>query len=331
MLQDKRFIYGLVLVLLLAFPFILRTDYWKNLLVLAVIFAMLTLSLDIIISGMGQFSLGHNAFFAIGAYTSSLLFLRLGVTPFLGFLAALASAGLAGLLVGYIALRATRGVYLAVVTLGFSVILYMVARYFIDFTGGTWGITDIPPPVIAIPGLPEIVFKSETSYYYLALAFLFVVMYVIYRWQRSRFGRAAAALRENEMLAKSTGVSPSRLYTMAFVLAAAIAGLSGALYAHWVYYVSPTLFGIFYMFKLLIMLFVGGVGTIGGPVLGALIFTLLPEWLPTSEVVDFFIFGIILLISILFMPQGVYPSLRSLGKNFIGRLSRSRKAEIVDK
>jgi len=330
-LQDKRFTYGLLLALLIVFPFILKTDYWRNLLVLAVIFTMLTLSLDIIISGMGQFSLGHQAFFAIGAYTSSLLSLRLGVTPFLGFLAASVTAALAGFLVGYVALRSTRGVYLAIVTLGFSVILYMVARYFIGFTGGTWGLADIPPPVIAIPGLPEIVFKSETSYYYLALVLLFVAMYVISKWQRSRFGRAVAALRENEMLAKSTGVSPGRLYTMAFALAAAIAGLSGALYSHWVYYVSPTLFGIFYMFKLLVMLFVGGVGTMGGPLLGALIFTLLPEWLPTSEAVDFFIFGIILLIIILFMPQGVYPSLRSLGKNFTRRFSESRKAEIVDK
>lgn len=331
MLQDKRFTYGLLLALGIAFPFFLRTDYWRDLLVLAVIFAILTLSLDIIISGMGQFSLGHQAFFAIGAYTSSLLSLRLGVAPFLSFLAAFASAALAGLLVGYIALRSTRGVYLAIVTLGFSVIMFVVVRYFKDFTGGSWGITDIPPPVIAIPGLPEIVFKSEFSYYYLALVFLIVTIYLISRWQRSRFGRAAAALRESEMLAKSTGVPAVRLYAMTFGLAAAIAGLSGALYAHYLHYVSPMLFGIFYLFKLLVMLFVGGVGTMGGPVLGAVIFTLVPEMFPTSEEVDFLIFGIILLITIVFMPQGIYPALRSLGKIFTQRFSRARKAEIVDK
>ena len=331
MLQDKRFAYGLLLALVIALPFIFRTDFLRSLLVLMVIFAMLTLSLDIIVSGMGQFSFGHQAFFAIGAYTSALLSLKLGVTPFVGFLAAFAFAGLAGLLIGYVALRATRGVYLAIVTLGFSVILQRVTRYFRDFTGGPWGLTEIPPPVIAIPNLPEIVIKSELSYYFLAVAFLFLTIYLISRWQRSRFGRAVATLRENEMLARSIGIPPVRLYTMAFALAAAIAGLSGALYTHYLHYVSPALFGIYYILILLVTLFVGGVGTMGGPVLGAFIFTFVPELLPTSEEVDLFIFGAILVIFILFMPRGVYPALRSLGENLAQKLSRSRKAEIVNK
>ncbi|MCK4790440.1 MAG: branched-chain amino acid ABC transporter permease [Desulfobacteraceae bacterium] len=330
-MQDKRFAYGLLLALAIALPFIFRTDFLRSLLVLGVIFAMLTLSLDIIVSGMGQFSFGHQAFFAIGAYTSALLSVKLGVTPFVGFLAAFAFTGLVGLLVGYVALRATRGVYLAIVTLGFSVILSRLVRYFREFTRGTWGIPNIPPPVIAIPNLPEIVIKSELSYYFLALAFLFLTMYLISKWQRSRFGRAVATLGENEMLARSIGIAPVRLYTMAFVLATAIAGLSGALYAHYLHHVSPALFELPYMVMLLVILFVGGVGTMGGPVLGAFIFTFVPELLPTSDEVDLFIFGAMLLIFILFMPRGIYPPLRSLGKNFIRRLSRSRKTEIVNK
>jgi len=138
-LQDKRFAYGLLLVLFVAFPFILTTDFLRSLLVLGVIFAMLTLSLDIIVSGMGQFSFGHQAFFAIGAYTTTFLSVKLGVTPFVGFLAAFAFTGLVGLLVGYIALRAVRGVYLAIVTLGFTMILSRLVRYFREFTRGTWG------------------------------------------------------------------------------------------------------------------------------------------------------------------------------------------------
>jgi len=324
-LKDKRFTYGLLLALAIVFPFILRTAYWRDLLVLTVIFAILTLSLDIIVTDMGQFSLGHNAFFAIGAYSSALLSLKLGVPPLLCFLAASAFTALAGFLVGYVALRSTRGVYLAIVTLGFSVILYMVVRFFKDFTGGTWGIADVPAPVIAIPHLPELVFKSEISYYYLALVFLIITIYLINRWQRSRFGRAVAALRENEMLAKSTGIYPAKLYTMAFVLATAIAGLCGALYAHYLHYVYPMLFGMSYMFMLLVMLFTGGVGTMGGPMVGAFIFTFVPEWLPTSDEVDNLIFGVILLTFIIFMPQGVYPALRSLAKNLTQRLSIPKK------
>jgi branched-chain amino acid transport system permease protein len=118
---------------------------------------------------------------------------------------------------------------------------------------------------------------------------------------------------------------------MAFALATAIAGLSGALYAHYLQHVSPALFELPYMVMLLVILFVGGVGTMGGPVLGAFIFTFVPEWLPTSDEVDLFIFGAILLIFILFMPRGIYPSLRSLGENLAHRLLRFRKAEIVDK
>lgn len=317
MLRDKRFAYGLLLALAIALPLFLGTSYLRNLLVLTVIFAMLTLSLDIIVSGMGQFSFGHQAFFAIGAYTSAFLALRLGVTPLVGFLAAFVSSGLAGSAVGYVALRAVRGIYLAIVTLGFSVILFQVWSYFQDVTGGKTGLSDLPFPVIAFPHLPKIVFSSDLSYYYLALFFLLLTIYLINRWQCSRFGRAAASLRENEMLAKSIGISPLKVYTLTFVIATALAGLCGALYAHYVRFITPSLFGTEYIFILVMMLFVGGVGTMGGPVVGAIVYIFAIQFLPTTGAAKLVLLGAILLICILFMPQGIYVTLRSLGDKII--------------
>lgn len=322
----------LAIVIACALPFILRTDYNRSLLVLTVIFAIFTLSLDIIISGMGQFSFGHQALFAIGGYATGILTVHTGVSPFLGLLLAPIVSGIAGLFIGYVALRSTRGVYLAIITLGFTVILETLASYrnFRTFTGGTAGISQIPPPVIQLPGISHIVIKSETSYYYLALICLLLVIFIISRWQRSRFGRAVAALRENENLAKSIGISPVKLYTMAFVLASAIAGLAGALSAHYSHYVYPGLFDMNYILMPLVMLFVGGPGTFIGPILGSAIFTF--GSMPASSEISLLIFGIILLLFIRFMPHGVYSYLklgiRSLFERYVQGKNKER-AEVI--
>lgn len=324
MLQGNRVVFGVFLTIAVALPFIVGTDYLRNLLVIMLIFALLVLSLDLIVSGMGQFSFGHQSFFAIGAYTSTLLYLRLGIHPFLGFVAACVTAALAGSFIGYIALRSLRGVYLAIVTLGASVIMFQFARYFYGFTGGTSGLSDIARPVITVPGLLEISFESTLSYYYLTLGFLLVIIYIISRWKISRFGRAVAALRENEMLARSMGIPAVKLYTMTFVLAAGIAGLSGALYAHYLHYIHPNLFTLEYMLMQLVMLFVGGAGTVVGPIVGSFLFSFLREWLLTGTEIDYVIFGTLLLTFIIFMPQGIYPGLRSFGKHLYQRFSKFR-------
>lgn len=317
MLRGKCFGYLVIFALAIVAPFLLRGIFQRDLLVLSGIFAILALSLDIIMGGMGQYSFGHAAFFGIGAYTSALLSLKLGgASAWLGFLLAPVLAGAVGSIIGFVCLRTLRGIPLAIVTVGFAVVFLLIANNWWTVTGGPRGLLRIPHPSIAVPFLPEIVLRSDISHYYLVLAFLLLTMYLISRLRHSRFGRALASLRENEDLARSIGVSPIRYYTLGFTLATALAGLSGSLYAHHLTVVNPLLFSLYYMFIMLVMVIVGGSGTLGGPVLGAVIFVWVPPLMPVAKEYRLLIFGAILFAFVLFMPRGVYPGLISLWDRF---------------
>ncbi len=292
--------------------FVFTNAYNRGLLVLIVIYAVAGLSLDYIMGEMGQFSFGHAAFWGFGAYVSAKLALDLGISPWIGFLAAPVAAGLVGLLIGYIALRRTRGLELAIVTLGFGVLAWTVALRWRPVTGGPSGLRQVPPP--SIFGW-EI--RSELSYFYFALLVLLVIVFLLSRLRRSRFGRAVRSIHENEDLARSIGVAATKYYVFAFALACALVGFSGALYAHHFRFVNPNLLGLQYMFIFLITVLVGGVGTLWGPVLGATVFVLVSEWLRVLQEYRFVIFGAVLLLVVLFMPSGVFPALRKVARRAV--------------
>ena len=312
MFNRERLITPALLLIAIVLPFILRGDYFRHLLVMTCIFAVLALGLDIVMGYMGEISLGHAAFFGIGAYTSALLSLKLGMSVWLSWLVAILFTGIIGLLIGYISLSRTRGVPFAIVTFGFGLSLWLLCSNWYNLTRGFSGISRIPHPVLAIPGLPIVEFKSPFSYYYLVLTSLVITIYLIRRFLQCRFGRAVIALRENEDLASSVGVNPLRYYTIVFALSAALAGLSGAAFAHFVRFITPALLGMDYVFMMLIMVIVGGRGTIVGPVLGAAIFVLVPEWLRMVEQLRPVLLGIFFLLCIIFLPGGVYPGILSL-------------------
>ena len=303
---------AILLIIAVALPIILRGDYLRHLLVMSCIFAILALGLDIVLGYMGEISLGHSAFFGIGAYTSALLSLKLGISVWLSGIAAVAFVGILGFVIGYISLSRTRGVPFAIVTFGFGLVLWLLCSNWYDLTHGFSGISRIPPPVIDVPWMPGIELKSPFSYYYLVLAFLIISIYVIRRLLKSKFGRAIIALRENEDLARSVGINPLWYYTLAFALSAALAGGSGAAFAHFVRFITPDLLGMDYVFMMLIMVIVGGKGTTAGPVLGAVIFVLVPEWLRMVEQLRPVLLGIFFLLCIIFLPGGVYPGLAVL-------------------
>ncbi len=327
MLNQRRLIYLVLVALAFTAPLIFRSEFLRELLVLTAIFAILTLSLDLIMGHMGQFSFGHAAFWGLGAYTSALLNLNLDVSPWLGFPAAAAFTGAVGFIVGFVSLRSLRGFFLALVTLGFGSIVYLVVPA-LSFAGGPLGLFRIASPTIAIPGLPEVVLRSPLSYYYLVLGVLIFTVYLISRFLHSRFGKGLIALRENEWLATAVGVSPFRTYLVTFTLACALAGLSGALYAHYIRIVSPETLGLTYMFQILLMLLVGGMGTLGGPVLGAFIYIWGFQLLPELGEYRHMIFGAILLVVIVFMPKGAYPRLETLlDRIFVQRVWLTRRLE----
>lgn len=285
-------------------PFFWNGAYQRHLLVLFGIFAILALSLDIIVGYLGELSLGHAAFFAIGAYVSALLGVNFG-WPFWASLpvAALVS-GLAGVLVGIPSFR-VKGPYFAIVTLGFAQIIGLVINNSIDITRGPMGITKIPPPQIAVRFLPAIDFDTELTYYYLVLALVMLSIYLTQRLIASRSGRAVVAIRENDTLAQSVGIDVYRYKVFAFGVGTMLAGVSGAAYAHYVRVVTPHLADLYYMSNALIMVVVGGAASVNGALLGAFIFTILPEGLRIVDDARVVVFGVVLLLSIIYLPQGV--------------------------
>lgn len=317
-LKGKGFGYLVILALAIVAPLVLRNPFHIELLCVSLIFGILALSLDITIGGMGQLSFGHQAFFGLGAYMAAIIALGLGGGgAWLGLAGGVAFAGAVGFVIGFLCLRALRGIHLAIVTFGFAALMQIFANHLREITGGPRGLLFIPRPSIRIPFLPEMVLRSDLSYYYLVLAFLVLVIYLLGRFWHSRVGRAVASARENEQLASSIGISPFRYFVIAFTLACALGGLSGGLYAYHVGIVNPMLFGGYYIFIFILMVIIGGSGTMAGPVLGAFIVVWLPELMPLAEEYKFLIFGGILLAVIIFMRRGIYPSLVSLWDRFI--------------
>ncbi len=316
-----------ILAVALVAPLVLFTNaYNRGLLVLIVIYAVGGLSLDYIMGEMGQFSFGHAAFWGFGAYVSAKLALDLGISPWIGFLAAPLASGLVGLVIGYIALRRTRQLELAIVTLGFGVLAWTVALRWRPVTGGPSGLRQVPPPSI---GGWEI--RSELAYYYFAVLLLLLVVFLLSRLRQSRFGRAVRSIHENEDLAKSIGVPATKYYVYAFTFACALVGFSGAMYAHHFRFVNPNLLGLQYMFIFLIAVLVGGTGTLWGPVLGATIFVLVSEQLRALQEYRFVIFGLVLLFVVLFMPRGVFPELRRAAERLRERRMKRRAVSVVDR
>lgn len=316
-----------ILAVALVAPLVLFTNaYNRGLLVLIVIYAVGGLSLDYIMGEMGQFSFGHAAFWGFGAYVSAKLALDLGISPWIGFLAAPLASGLVGLVIGYIALRRTRQLELAIVTLGFGVLAWTVALRWRPVTGGPSGLRQVPPPSIAGWEI-----RSELAYYYFAVLLLLLVVFLLSRLRQSRFGRAVRSIHENEDLAKSIGVPATKYYVYAFTFACALVGFSGAMYAHHFRFVNPNLLGLQYMFIFLIAVLVGGTGTLWGPVLGATIFVLVSEQLRALQEYRFVIFGLVLLFVVLFMPRGVFPELRRAVERLRERRMNKKAVSVVDR
>lgn len=306
------------LILALIAPVIVTDPYHRHLLVLSGIFAILALSLDIPMGYLGELPLGHASFFGLGAYCSALLDVNFHLPFWVTLPAAGLFAGIMGFLIGLPSFR-VRGPYFAIVTLGFAVIVQLIVTNWISLTRGPMGITKISPPSFNLPYLHNLHFSSEFSYFYLVLATILFSIYLTRKLIHCRTGRAILAIRENETLALSIGVEVYYFKVLAFSLGTMLAGIAGSLYAHYFRVVTPDLVGLYYITIAIIMLIVGGTGSIGGAILGALIFTILPETLRVAQQLRLVIFGVILLISIIYLPQGVVRGLERLSVRIFNR------------
>ncbi len=305
---------GLVAVLLLILPGLVSDPYVLHIAIYVGINVMLVSGLNLLVGYMGLLSLGHGAFWGLGAYTSALLAVRLGVSFWLGLPAAGLLAALMSGLLGYLILR-VRGHRFVIITLAFQEIVRLVHYNWVGLTNGQNGLSGVPAPVLTVPGLLDVSFFPKEHFYYLVLALAALTVYACYRLINSHVGRALVAIRENENLAESVGVNTFAYSMLAFAVGAFFAGLAGSLYAHYSRYVSPDMFEFIHIVEMLIMVLMGGRGTIAGPVVGAVIFTALPEslrFVGLSPAAQWLTLGLILVLGILYIPEGIVPRVARL-------------------
>jgi branched-chain amino acid transport system permease protein len=286
--------------------------YHLHTLIMAGIFAVLALSLNLLLGYTGQLSLGHAAFFGIGAYATGLLTVKLEWSPWIGLLAAVVLPGAAGYVIGRLALK-LRGAYFVLLTISFAGCVSLVSVNWMDLTNGPLGLPGVPPLEIALPGLPALSLRTKGAFYYVVLAAVALSYVVCLGLIRSRVGRALVALRENEPLAASVGIDGTHYLVLAAVASAAMAGFGGGLYAHYTRFVSPEVFLFTYTVTMVIMVVAGGKGTLAGPVVGAVLFTVLPEALraATSWQWQMLLYGVLLVGVLFLMPEGIVPALRA--------------------
>lgn len=283
-----------------AAPLMTSNTYFHHVLALWMLFALLALSLNVIIGYIGELSFGHAAFFGLGAYASALLSMNFGLPAALGLVAAGIVAGLVGLVIGYVSLRIV-GPQFAILTLGFGSIIYTVTNYWVDVTRGPMGVSNIPPLRLPLVGA----LTEARGFYFAALAVLAAFAYACHALMRSRTGSAFLAARENPALAASIGVDVFRTKLIGFVVATSVAGVAGALYAHYLRVITPELMSLQYVAALIIMVVVGGRGTIFGPILGALIYVALLEVLRSFGPLRLVVFAALLTVSVIFLPNGL--------------------------
>ena len=306
---------GAIVVLALV-PLVVEDRYFMHILVMTGIFVILSQSWNLLAGFTGQLNLGHAAFYGIGAYTSSLLALHLGLSPWLGLLAGGLVAALFGFLLGFPALRLS-GPYLAITTIGFAEILRLVAMNWVELTRGSLGLSSIPLLTPIKLGGFSMQFYFERDYYYVVLAAALLTLFCMRRLTNSEFGVTLQALRDDEVGARSIGVNPSSYKLAVFTLSAFFAGFAGALFAHFARLVSPDTMGLHTTFDILTMTMVGGLGTIAGPILGAVTLSFLSEalrYLEDAIKLDIrpIIYGFLLILTILFMREGLVGVIKSL-------------------
>jgi len=302
-------------IVLAALPSIIRSNYWIGTVNLAIIYCIAVLGLNIILGLTGQLNIAQAAFWGIGAYTAALLNTRLGWPFWATFLIAPPTAAAFGVILGFPTLKLS-GRYLALATIGFGIIINLIAHNWKEFTGGVDGIPGIRSPVLG-----PLKFSTNASFYYLALVCLILLALAQIKIKNSRMGRAFQAIKENELAAELSGVNTFKYRVVAFALCAAYAGMAGQLYAHGTKYVSADTFFIDMSILFICMLMIGGVGSIAGSIIGASLLTFIPEWLrflqgPWAMA----IFGLAIIFIMIFMPAGLVGLARSIGSKIAMQL-----------
>ena len=302
--------YLLAIAVIIVLPFIFKDTYWRTNLIVCAINVLLAIGLDFILGYAGQLNLGHSAFYGLGAYVSTLLIVKLGMPFWIAFIAGVAVAGIAGTFLSLFAVR-LRGHYLAIASLGLAVIVHQILLNWISLTQGPLGIYGIaPPPPVVIGGVVIADFRNLAAFFYLVAGFAFLSYILLSQLVRSPIGETLTAIREDEVSAASLGINGAAWKVFAFGVGSAVAGAAGCFYASFVGTLVPDAFFVSEAFNILAMVIVGGMGTLIGPVFGAILLTVLPEVLRGFGDLRLVVYGAALTFVVLFMPGGLAQAAR---------------------
>jgi branched-chain amino acid transport system permease protein len=298
---------AVLVVAVLAFPRLITSNYWLNLINLAISFSVACLGLNIVLGYAGQLSLAQAAFWGVGAYTSAILTTHFGLPVWAGMLAAFFVAAFFGILLGIPTLKLS-GHYLAMATIGFGIILQLILVNEIWLTNGSDGITKIPSPWI---GSHEL--KAPGEFFYIAALSLILFTWGAIHLKESRICRAFMAIRENEMAAGTSGVDATYYKIMAFSVSAGYAGFGGWMFAHsGSHYISPDTFSLEHSVMMLVMAVLGGNGSAIGSIVGAILLTLLPEVLRFLKDSYMMVYAAGIVLIMIFMPSGIAGLVKNL-------------------
>ncbi len=280
-------------------PVIVKNEYYLSTLTIAWLNGMIALGLGLLMGFAGQISLGHGAFYGLAAYFTAIATVNYSLPMELSMPLAVGFVAVVALLVGIPTLK-LKGHYLAMATLGFGLIVYIFFNEAITLTGGPSGFVGIPR--LQLLGYE---FDSERAYYFLTVSVLLVLLIISSNLINSKIGRAFMAIHTSEPGAQAMGIDVFRYKLFVFVLSALFAAVAGVLYAHYLSFVAPSSFGFGFSVKLVVMVVLGGMTSIWGGLVGAVFLTILPELLRAFENIELLLYGAVLIVCIMFMPDGI--------------------------
>ena len=323
--------FPLILILLMAvLPLIPQNPFYEDIIVSSFFFGAMAMAWNLVGGFAGQISLGHTAFFGIGAYTSTLLYLHYGLSPWLGMLAGTILSVLVAIGIGIPCFR-LKSHFFALATIAVGEVLRFLASYWRGLTQGGVGLL-IPFK----PGIENFMFKSKLPYAYIALALMLVMLMICYWIRHSRFGFHLISLREDQDAAESLGVNSSRDKLKVLIVSVIFTSISGTFYAQYILFIDPfTLFSLGVSIELALFAIIGGLGTVAGPILGAFLLTpldvFLRAWLGgVSAGLNFIVYGLVLMVAVKYFPMGISGWVKTWYEPFLRMLPGGRRTLKTD-
>ncbi len=299
--SGKRFypVLAFIYLIILVIAFSVKNTYFLLILNLIALNTMVVIGLNLLIGFAGQISLGHAAFFGIGAYSSAILTTMYNLNPWIAMIFAIIITGIIAYLIGIPTLK-LKGHYLVMATLGLNIIFSIIIIQWEDFTGGPDGVSGIP-----YLNIGSFNFDSDAKILCLSWFLALIFFIIAYNLVHSRVGRALRAIHNSEVAANCLGIDVSKYKVKIFVLSAIFASVAGSIYAHYVTFISPETFGIMYSIKVIIMSIFGGMSTIWGALIGSGILTVISEVLNVVKDFSTIVLGAILVFVLMFLPEGI--------------------------